>query len=174
MAAETVRVEGLSETLAALDAIRKEIAQSGVQVKAANPVRAALRQAANVIMKQARANVDAIVATPNVGGRDLSTGLLKKSIKVYRPKKRYMRGHTDMAQVRVDSKARYPVGRAGKKYPRVSDVAFMLEIGTERRAPMPFMRPAFENKKGEALEKFRTEFTTRVQQLIDRYRNVGQ
>ena len=50
----------------------------------------------------------------------------------------------------------------------------MLEIGTERRPPMPFMRPAFENKKGEALEKFRTEFATRVQQLIDRYRNVGQ
>ena len=115
MAAETVRVEGLSETLAALDAIRKEIAQSGIQVKAANPIRAALRQAANVIMKQARANVDGIVAMPNIGGRNLSTGLLKKSIKVYKPKKRYMRGHTDMAQVHVDSKARYPVSRAGSK-----------------------------------------------------------
>lgn len=174
MAAETVRVEGLAETLRALDDIRERVASTGAKVKAVDPVRAALRQAGNVILRQARANVDAITAKPNIGGRDLSTGLLKRSIKVYRPKKRFMRGHSDMMQVRVDSKARYSVARAGKKYPRVSDVAFMLENGTERRAPIPFMRPAFEAKKGEALAKFREEFQKRVGQIVERYRNVGR
>ena len=175
MAAETVTISGLKETLAALDDLRQHISASGVKVKGANPLRAALRQGANVIMRQARANVDAIVATPNIGGRDLSTGTLKKAIKVRRPNRRFWRAqHGEVVRIYVDHKIRYPVARAGKKYNRANDIAMMLEFGTERRAPMPFMRPAVENKKIAAAQTFRVEFERRVQQLVDRYRAAIQ
>lgn len=173
MAAETVTISGLKETLAALDDLRQQISASGVKVKGANPLRAALRQGANVIMRQARANVDAIVAIPNIGGRDLSTGSLKRAIKVRRPNRRFWRAqHDEVARIYIDHKTRYPVSRAGTKYNRTNDVGMMLEFGTERRAPMPFMRPAFETKKVAAAQTFRVEFERRVNQLIDRYRRA--
>ena len=175
MAVETVTVTGLRETLEALDTLRQQISATGVKVKNANPLQAALRQGANVILRATRANVDAIVAIPNINGRDLSTGTLRRAIKVRRPNRRFWRAqHDEVARVYIDHKARYPVSRAGTKYNRANDIAMMLEFGTEKRAPMPFMRPAFENTKQQAAETFRAEFEKRVQQLIDRYRSVGQ
>ena len=175
MAVETVTVTGLRETLAALDDIRQQISAQGVKVKNANPLRAALRQGANVILKQARANVAAIIATPNVNGRNISTGTLMRAIKVRRPNRRFWRGrHDELARVYVDHKMYYSLARAGLKFRRANDIAWMLEFGTERRAPMPFMRPAFESKKAAAVETFRAEFERRVLQLIDRYRSVGR
>lgn len=175
MAVETVTVRGLSETLAALDDIRQQISATGAKVKRSNPLAAALRQGANVILQQARANVDAIVAIPNVGGRDLSTGTLRKAIKVGRPSRRHWRNqHAELARVYIDHKVRYPVSRAGKKYNRASDIGWMLEFGTEKRAPMPIMRPAFENRKQQAVETFRAEFEKRVLQLIERYQSIGR
>lgn len=175
MAAETVTVTGLRETMEALDTLRQQISATGAKVKNANPLRAALRQGANVILNAARANVDKIVAEPNMGGPDISTGTLRRAIKVRRPNRRYWRAeHAELARVYVDHKIRYPIERAGKKYNRANDIAMMLEFGTEKRAPMPFMRPAFEQNKAAAAETFRAEFEKRVQQLIDRYRSVGQ
>jgi HK97 gp10 family phage protein len=173
MAAETVTVTGLRETLASLDILRQMLSARGIKAKNGNPLRAALRQGANVILKQARANVDAIVAIPNVNGRDLSTGSLKRAIKVRRPNRRFWRAqHDEVARVYIDHKTRYPVSRAGTKYNRTNDIGMMLEFGTERRAPMPFMRPAFESTKQKAADTFRAEFEMRVKQLIDRYRRA--
>ena len=173
MAADTVSVQihGLRENLKLLDEIRQQVSARGVKVKSSNPLRAALRQAANVIMKQARANVSAIVAVPNVNGRDLSTGILRKAIKVRRPNRRYWKGaHDELIRVYIDHKMGYPAERAGDIYNRANDVGFLLEFGTVNRSPMPFMRPAFENKKLEAIEKFKEEFKKRFYQEVARLR----
>ena len=45
-------------------------------------------------------------------------------------------------------------------------VLFMLEAGTERRRAMPWMRPAFEAKKGEALQVFATELPRAIDRAV--------
>jgi len=42
----------------------------------------------------------------------------------------------------------------------------MLEAGTERRRAMPWMRPAFEAKKGEALQVFATELPRAIDRAV--------
>ena len=56
-------------------------------------------------------------------------------------------------------------GRKGADL-KTNDVLFMLEAGTERRRAMPWMRPAFEAKKGEALQVFATELPRAIDRAV--------
>lgn len=164
MATETVRITGLSEALRMLEGMPADIVS-----KRGGPVRAALRKAAVILQKEAQANVQRIMDTPNIGGPDRATGTLKKNIGVRRAKPIGFRGEVYLIDVR--GRARYPVDRAGTRFNRVRDVAFMLELGTERREPIPFMRPAFDAKRVQAVETFKVELF----KAIDRaYRKIGR
>lgn len=139
MAAETVRIEGLDALLRRLKAFPKEMSARG------GPVRAGVRKAAMVIVNEAKANVRHIIATPNVGGLDESTGLLEKSISTFRAKARPgERGETFV--VSAKRRVKYPDGKT-----TATINAARLEYGTSKRRPMPFMRPAFHAKKNEAV-----------------------
>ena len=76
MAIESFRVEGLAGVLDTLKQLPPELVS-----KNGGPVRTALRKAAVLIQKQAQANVQSIMDTPNAGGMPAeSTGLLLKNI----------------------------------------------------------------------------------------------
>ncbi len=144
MARETVSIQGLDVLLRRLKALGPAASKRG------GPVRVAVRKAAVVIQKAAQANVRQITATPNVGGSDISTGLLEKSIKPVRAKapQKY-KGETYF--VMIPKRARYPVGSRTPSGIGVSTVGAMLEYGTSKRRPIPWMRPAFHAKKSEAV-----------------------
>lgn len=145
MARESVRIEGLDSVLRRLKALGPEASKRG------GPVRSAVRKGAMLIVQAAQENVRQIIATPNVGGDDESTGLLEQSIKALRAKApaKY-KGETFF--VTVPRRARYPVSDRTPSGIGVATVGRMLEYGTSKRRPMPWMRPAFHAKKGEAVE----------------------
>lgn len=144
MARETVRIEGLSTLQRRLMAFPKEMSVRG------GPVRKGVRAGAVVIQKQAQANIDRIVKTPNIGGVDYSTGVLKKGVKVVRAKapKKY---NGETAFVMIPRRAKYPVSKNQPRGQPVRLIGAMLEYGTSKRRPMPWMAPAFHSKKQEAM-----------------------
>lgn len=146
MARETVTITGLDDVVRRLKALGAEASKRG------GPVRAAVRKGAVVIQKEAQANVRRIVATPNIGGGDESTGLLEKSIKPIRMKAKRGGEKAESYLVTVPKRARYPISRRTPSGIGVATVGKMLEYGTPKRQPMPWMRPAFHAKKGEAVQ----------------------
>lgn len=56
------------------------------------------------------------------------------------------------------------VGRREAKRERDAYYWFMVEYGTKFMAAMPFLRPAFESKKMEALQRF----TNKLKQFVDK------
>ena len=160
MAREVFKVEGLEGVLKSLQQLPKEISQ-----KRGGPVRSALRKGANVIRKQARENVRRIVAEPNVGGGDYSTGLLEKSITVVRGRPhRTLNG--ERMFVLVPKRRRYPISDRTPTGIPVSTVGRMLEYGTSKRKPMPWMGPAFHAKKDEAVTTIVTELKKGVDKAV--------
>ena len=159
MARETVEITGLDEVLRRLRALGAEASKRG------GPVRAAVRKGAVVIQKEMQANVRRIVAPPNVGGGDESTGLLEKSIKPLRAKARRdgVKGETFI--VTVPKRARYPITKKTPSGIGVATVGKMLEYGTPKRQPMPWARPAFHAKKGEAAQVMADEVLKGIEKL---------
>lgn len=169
MARETIQIEGLNGVLQTLKQLPAEIVS-----KSGGPIRASLRKAARVILVEAQKNVQKIIDTPNKDGRFESTGLAKKSIRAriiapsgglkgeaviitVKPKQKY-EGRTIRRKKRR--------GGLGKERPLyANDVLFMLENGTEKRPAMPWMRPAFESKKREALDVFTKDLVMRIQRI---------
>lgn len=144
MARETVHIEGLQAIMRRLQAFPVEMSKNG------GPVRTGLRKAGNVIRDEAKRNIGRIVDVPNIGGKDYSSGTLAKNVKVVRAKApRNFRGETVF--VLIPSKARYPVNARTPSGIGVRTVGAMLEYGTAKRRPMPWIRPAFHAKKDEAV-----------------------
>lgn len=158
MARETVRIEGLDTVLRRLRALGPAASKRG------GPVRAAVRKGAVVIQKAAQENIERIVAEPNVGGDDDSTGLLAKSVKPMRAKaaQKY-KGETYF--VTIPKRARYPISTRTPSGIDVATVGKMLEYGTSKRKPMPWMRPAFHAKKEEAAQVMATEVEKGIAKL---------
>lgn len=137
----SMQVSGLAELQKALAELPKKLST--------NIMRGALSAGANVIADEARRFVP------------VDTGQLKESIRV---SSRLVRGHPI---VTVKAGGRYKVykgGKAqkGKPYRTVSNsgairyhapyYAHFVEFGTVKMGARPFMRPAFDAKKAEAVE----------------------
>lgn len=164
MARESIRVEGLDGVLKTLRELPAEV----VSVRG-GPIRTALRKAGTIIQRQAKANVQAIVDAPNKDGRFVSTGLARKSIIVKRS--RPLQGAKGEAVIVTVKRNKYPgrrLKRKGRKEAdlQANDVLFMLEAGTERRAAMPWMRPAYEAKRTEALGVFVREIPVAIDKAL--------
>ena len=161
MPIETVHLEGLRGTLDMLKRLPPELVS-----KNGGPVKLALKKAAEVLRDAARANVQRIIDEPNLDEQATkSTGLLKKSIVAARGKMPPgLKG--ERYSVRIRKNQKYPETR-GKGLTAVQ-IGRQLEEGTERRDPKPWLRPAFDEKKGAAVDTFVSEVNRRGQALIDK------
>ena len=128
---------------------RLQALPAAVGAKGGGPARAALAKGARVFRDQAITNAP----------RD--SGLLQESIVARRDSRPGLVGAAEAYYVGVRRKARRYAntkrnrgkGRAGKTY-FVDGTAFywlFLEFGTEKMAARPFLRPAFEARKEDAL-----------------------
>lgn len=163
MEAETFEVQGLAGVLDALQKLPPELVS-----KAGGPVKLALKRAAELLRDEAKANVQRIIDTPNIDGENESTGLLLKSIQAKRGKmKGGERGEAYIVAIKRGQ--RYPQNRQGKGEATTAvQVGRLLEYGTEKRQPMPWLRPAFDAKRTAAVQTFVTEVTRRTQKVIDK------
>jgi HK97 gp10 family phage protein len=159
MARETVRLEGLNGVLAVLKQYPVEMSKAG------GPVKLALRDAANLLRDQARDNLRAIIDAPNIEGVDQkSTGLLLENVVASRGRMRSQKGERYLVRVR---KKPYKVEK-GAKPVSTPQVARLLEYGTEKRRPMPWLRPAFDSKKNAAVQLFVEQVKKRSAAIVKR------
>lgn len=167
------KMTGLDGVLELLQKLPAEVAS-----KRGGPVRIAVRKAAQVILLQARANFAAAVALPGKTGITNSTGFTAKQIVMKRKLPRngelgerfiVSANYVKHPKGHVLEKARpYLRKRSSKmtvtKPLRANDVAFMMEYGTSKQPATPWLRPAFESRKEEALLVMQTE----VRKAVDR------
>lgn len=136
----TVKVEGLRELADKLRSFGPRLARNGL--------RAAVSAGAEVVRKdvKARAPVD--------------EGTLRRA--VYKKQIREESNNT---------KQTFYVGvRSGKKYQKKNQDAFYwryLEFGTKYINARPFIRPAFESKKNEAVERMKEKLAERIKKLAE-------
>lgn len=149
--AELIHVSGLKELNDALKELPERIAR--------NALSAGVYAAAKVIKDEARA------LAPNYTGPVAKghppPGTLKRSVIM-----KHIAEKSGKYQQTF-----YVLVRHGKKYKKqgkkgnLSQDAFywrFVEFGTVKMAAKPFMRPAFESKKQEALEAMREKLATRI------------
>lgn len=160
--AEIQQVEGLAELGRALRQLPKEIAS-----KNGGPLRKALFQAAKVIREEAKRRAPVHEGPPLKKGRQPS-GTLKRNIIAKRDRRPDTVGATERYRVAVRTGKRQKTGDAF--YWRFVEFGHRIVprggkrkggISARRRAaqgavpPKPFMRPAFESKKREAVQVFK-------------------
>jgi HK97 gp10 family phage protein len=151
-----VKMHGLEGVLATLQSLPAEIVS-----KRGGPVKSSLRKAANVIAKQAKSNLQQVVANADDDSKKYSTGLLLKNLIVTRGKKPISsKGERYLVRVRAKS-----YQRKGK--PMTTRLtASALEYGTSKQPAEPWLRPAASAKAAEAMATFETELLKSVDRVV--------
>jgi HK97 gp10 family phage protein len=141
--AESVRIEGLqqlSQTLMKLPARLEK-----------NVILGALRAAGQVIRREAMARVP-VLQKPDPRRR---AGTVRKNITVRRARGR-LAVYVGVASISKKANAAFKAGGGQKGANNPDDPYYWtwIEFGTKFQPARPFLRPAFEAKKYEALRKF--------------------
>lgn len=164
MATSTVHVEGLDNVLRNLKALPKEMVS-----KSGGPAKTALRKAANVIRDEAE------MRAPK------DSGFMASQIVSRRDSKPQLVGATEHYWVGVKGGGRRKYAntrrnraknRAGATYAVAGNAYYwrFVEFGTEKWGGKPFLRPAFESKKGEALDTFVREINAGIDKIVAKMR----
>lgn len=160
--ADTQTLHGLDGVLAKLKALPPEIVS-----KRGGPVKTALRKGALVIQKEWQAQIRRIIDDPNAGGLPgESTGLLHKSIQVKRNSRPKEVGANEAYQVKIKARQRYPNASTADGPVTAAKVGRLLEVGTERRAPMPWATPGYFAKRQAALDTVVSELGKGIAAVI--------
>lgn len=168
MAVSTVKIIGLEGVMKTLRELPPELVS-----KRGGPVRAALRKASKLFVDQMKANVQAITDEVNIDGHSYSTGFLQKNIVTTRDSRHQFRGERYIVRVRRKT---YPRKSANAKSVNTKYVGALLESGTEKRAPMPWVRPAFDAKRDQILPLFVSEMRRQlnvIERKLARQNGVG-
>lgn len=161
----TQTIHGLEEVLTKLKALPPEIVSHRGGV-----VRSALRKGAVVIQKEAQESVRRIVAQPE-DPPYVSTKTLENAIVTARSRNPERKGANESYSVLVTrgKKGKYPNGET-----KAVATARYLEFGTEKRAPTPWMAPAFMSARQRALDTIVREMQLGVQRAIRKHEKGGK
>ena len=167
MASELTTIRGLDGLLDALMALPPEVAS-----KNGGPARVALAKGARVIRDDARLRAP-------VG----KTGNLKKNIVMKRDSnpqrsganERYTVGVRGGAKNYANTKRNVRKGRAGKEYKTDGNTYYwrFKEFGTKKMPADPFLRPAFESKKEEALNVIASTLASGIERAAKKVARLG-
>jgi HK97 gp10 family phage protein len=155
-------VDGVMDTLRSLPA--EVVSKNG------GPVKAALRKGARVILLQAQANLQAVTSNATASGERESTGLLKENLVVTRGKEPVgTRGERYLVRVRRKGYAGRSAG-SGKRLQGVSTLktAQLLEYGSVKQPPEPWLRPAFQARAREAIDTATRELVAGLDRVVKR------
>jgi HK97 gp10 family phage protein len=150
---ESVTIEGLDQLAQALRELPKRVARNGL--------RAAVYAGAKVIRDEAK--VKAPIATSPLGGDQPPPGTLKRSIIMKQvPELSGEQKQTFFVTVRHGKKYR----KQGKNGKLSQDAWYwrFVEFGTVKMAAKPFLRPAFEGTKYQAVDAIKTRLAERIEQ----------
>lgn len=142
--AESLRIEGLTQLNATLRALPERLEK--------NVVLGALRAAAQVIRKDAMARVP-VLQNPHPNRKP---GTVRRAITVRRSRTTKNSVYVGVAGLSRKSIAAFKASGAQNGAVNPDDPYYwiFLEFGTAKMPAKPFLRPAFEAKKFEALRRF--------------------
>lgn len=152
-----VEVQGLKELADALRALPTEI--SG---KSGGPLAKGLRSAGNVIRDEAKRKAP-VLSEPS---KYRKPGTVRDAIKTRRDRIQAP-GATETFEVYVQK------AKGGKRGTFSPDDPYywpFVEFGTKKMAARPFLRPAFEAKKDEALRTFETTLAKAIDKANQKVR----
>ncbi|MFC0677524.1 HK97-gp10 family putative phage morphogenesis protein [Lysobacter korlensis] len=153
--ADTQTLRGLDDVLSKLRALPPEIVS-----KRGGVVKSALRKGGKVIADAAVRNINAITTRPETEeGGYVSTGILAKSVAVSRDPKPQQAGANERYRVHL-RKRTYPDGT------RTIATGRYLEFGTAKRAPTPWLQPAYMETRQQALETVASELGKGIDRAI--------
>jgi len=152
-----VKLTGVDGVLDTLRQLPPEVVS-----KRGGPVKTALRKGANVIAKQARANLDVVTSNATSTGKRESTGFLKKQVIASRGKVFGIKGERYLVRVR---KRAYQ--RAGKKV-TAQKTGALLEYGSSKQPAEPWLRPAFQARAREAISTIESELVAAIDRVVKR------
>jgi len=151
-----VRLTGIDNVLSALKSLPPEVVS-----KRGGPVKTALRKAAQVIRKQAIANLDSVTRNVKADGEFYSTGLLRKNVVVTRGKQIFgAKGERYLVRVK-----RKNYERKGKKIVTTWQTARLLEYGSVKQNPEPWLRHAARSKAQEAVNTATRELVNEINKI---------
>ena len=150
---ESVKIDGLDQLAQALRELPKRVARNGL--------RGAVYAGAKVIRDEAK--LKAPVASAPLGPNQPPQGTLKRSIIMKQvPELSGEQKQTFFVTVRHGKKYR----KQGKSGNLSQDAWYwrFVEFGTVKMTARPFLRPAFEGKKYEAVDAIKTRLAERIEQ----------
>ena len=150
---ESVQVQGLDQLAKALRELPQRVARNGL--------RAAVYAGAKVIRDEAK--LQAPVATGDLGANQPPPGTLKRSVIMKQiPELSGAQKQTFFVTVRHGKKYR----KQGKKGNLSQDAWYwrFVEFGTVKMSARPFLRPAFDMKKHEAVTVIKNRLAQRIEQ----------
>lgn len=154
---DTVTITGLKE----LNDRLRSLANAVGEKNALKPVSASLRKAGVILQKAIQQNLRA--------GGHVKSGTLVNNIVIYKkrgPDSTVSYGVSIRAKAKKykDTSRNISSGKAGGVYKDYGPLFYarFLEFGTSHQPSTPFMRPAFEQHKGELPEVFRNELSKRL------------
>lgn len=152
---ESVKIDGLDNVLRTLQKLPADV----VSNKRGGVVLQSLRKGAQVLVKEAKSNLDKI-STPD-------TGLLKKNVVTRRNRK--FAGNGEHLKVRV-SRKKYPGRKQSQGMPDTTlKVGQILEYGSSRQPARPWFRPAFHSKKNEVVKVATDDLKQRIDKLAKQH-----
>ena len=151
-----VKLEGLNGVLDTLRSLPPEVVS-----KRGGPVKSALRKGAQVIFKEAKQRLTVAVSNANEEGAKYSTGLLLQNLVVTRGKEPNT-GKGERYLVRVRRKS---YQRKGQSITTLA-TANLLEYGSIKQTPEPWLRPAFEAKAEEAIRTTEAELLKQIDRIV--------
>lgn len=152
---ESVKIDGLDQLAQALRELPKRVARNGL--------RGAVYAGAKVIRDEAK--LKAPVATAPLGADQPPQGTLKRSIIMKQvPELSSEQKQTFFVTVRHGKKYR----KQGKNGNLSQDAWYwrFVEFGTVKMTARPFLRPAFEGKKYEAVDAIKNRLAERIEQAV--------
>ncbi len=152
-----MKLTGIDGVLDTLKSLPPEVVS-----KRGGPVKSALRKGALVILRQEKANLQAVTANTNDEGKRESTGLLLKNLIASRGKAP-TGGKGERYLVRVRRKT-YP-RKSGKPVTTLA-TANILEYGSSKQPAEPFIRPAFLSKAEEAIKTVERELVAGIDRIV--------
>lgn len=160
-----VQLNGLDTVLATLNKLPKEVVS-----KRGGIVRQAVFAGARVIRVEARKNLTKATSNARKDGNNaVSTGLTAKNIVIRR--KNMLNGEKGERALLTVAYKPHPgyKSKFRKKPIKFNDIAFMLEYGTSKQRAEPWLRPAFNAKKEQAIDKMRSDLLLKIDRLAQKY-----
>lgn len=150
----SVTVRGVQQTQKSLRSVTTRLFP-----KRGGPVLQGLRSGAAVIRRGWRSEIDRQVDESQANGSSYTpTGLMRKSVTIYRLKRPARIGATEAVRVTINPGATYDSGE------RVAAVAGILEHGHSRMEAKAIVRKTFDSRKAEA----ESAIASRIQAAIAR------